>query len=71
MFESKAALDQFKAGAFTFSRQVSAVAIQAGAADAARYRNGVAVFIDPKGGLMGEASIGGQQFVYEPWQQQS
>jgi len=30
------------------------------------YSNGVAVFAIPKGGLMAEASIGGQKFSFKP-----
>jgi hypothetical protein len=40
------------------------VAIKAGAAATAKYENGVAVFTMPKGGLMAEASVGGQQFTF-------
>jgi len=66
VFQNKWALDQFKAGNFEFAAQVSAVAINSGAAASAKFQNGVAVFIDVKGGLMGEASIGGQKFTYQP-----
>ncbi len=33
----------------------------------ARYRKGIAVFLHTKGGLMYEASIGGQKFNFEPY----
>ena len=36
------------------------------ATTAANYSNGVAVFTVAKGGLMYEASIGGQKFKYTP-----
>jgi lipid-binding SYLF domain-containing protein len=68
VFQNKWALDQFKAGNFEFAAQVSGVAINSGAAASAKFQNGVAVFIDVKGGLMGEASIGGQKFSYQPAQ---
>lgn len=32
-----------------------------------RYRNGMAVFVHTRGGLMYEASVGGQSFTYEPY----
>jgi len=32
----------------------------------AKYTNGVAVFTDDLGGLMAEASVGGQKFTYKP-----
>ena len=66
-FENKAALDRFKENKVEFSGQVSAVAAKAGAAATARYADGVSVFTQEKGGLMLEASIGGQKFKYEPW----
>lgn len=66
VFETKEALDKFKSNTFEFSGQASAVAVRAGAAATAPYENGVAVFTMIKGGLMFEASIGGQRFSYEP-----
>ena len=65
-FEDAAALQRFKAGKLKFSAQASAVAITAGASATADYENGVAVFTMTKGGLMYEASIGGQTFTFEP-----
>lgn len=66
-FENKAALDRFKDNKFEFSGQVSAVAVKSGAAATAKYADGVSVFTQEKGGLMLEASLGGQKFTYEPW----
>ncbi|MHC4218232.1 MAG: lipid-binding SYLF domain-containing protein [Planctomycetota bacterium] len=63
-FQTAGALDSFKAGEFAFSAQATGVAVKAGAAATADYSNGVAVFTKPKGGLMGEASIGGQNFSF-------
>jgi hypothetical protein len=40
------------------------VALKAGAAANAKYEKGVMVFTITKGGLMYEASIGGQKFGY-------
>ncbi len=65
-FRDKAAFERFKAGNLEFSAEASAVAITAGAAAKAAYSKGVAVFTMAKGGLMYEASIGGQSFSYEP-----
>ena len=64
-FESKAALDRFKESKFEFAAQVSAVAVKKGASGSAKYTNGVMVFTMQKGGLMYEASVGGQKFKYE------
>ena len=66
-FETAAALTDFKKGSFALAAQVSAVAAAAGASANAKYANGVAVFTVAKGGLMYEASVGGQKFGYEPF----
>ncbi|HTR31802.1 MAG TPA: YSC84-related protein [Puia sp.] len=65
-FKDKDALDRFMDNKFEFSEQASAVAVKAGAAANADYRHGVAVFSQEKGGLMVEASLGGQKFTYKP-----
>ena len=67
-FEKAETLKGFKNSDFAFSAQVSAVALKSGAAANAKYRDGVAVFTATKGGLMYEASIGGQKFSYKPWE---
>ena len=64
-FQTKHTLATFKAGEFAFAGQASGVAVRAGASADAAYTAGVAVFTRPQGGLMGEASIGGQNFTYE------
>jgi lipid-binding SYLF domain-containing protein len=64
-FESKKELDRFKNSQFEFSAQASAVAAKAGASANAKYTNGVMVFTMQKGGLMYEASIGGQKFKFK------
>ncbi len=65
-FDYKESLDYFKTGNFAFAAQASAVLVTAGSGASADYDRGVAVFVMPLGGLMFEASIGGQQFRYEP-----
>ncbi len=65
LFMTQDQLDKFKRNQFTFSANLSAVAIKPGAAAAADYSGGVAVFVQPRGGLMAEASIGGQQFTFK------
>jgi len=64
-FESKKEMDRFKESKFEFSAQASAVAANAGASADAKYANGVMVFTMEKGGLMYEASIGGQKFKFK------
>lgn len=66
-FEVEKVLSDFKAGNFAFAAGVSAVAVEAGAAAAAKYRDGVAVFTATKAGLMVEAAVGGQKFSFEPF----
>lgn len=65
-FKDKATLNDFTGGNFEFSAQASAVAATAGASADADYSNGVAVFTIAKGGLMYEASVGGQKFSFTP-----
>lgn len=65
-FETTTALKSFQAGTFEFAGQVSAVAATAGASADADYEHGVVVFTMARGGLMVEASIGGQNFSYRP-----
>lgn len=66
-FETENTLKGFKNGDFAFAAEVSAVALTAGASANAGYRNGVAVFTAAKGGLMYEASVGGQKFSFKPY----
>ena len=64
MFEHKAALDRFKAGEFGFAAGASTVVLKAGVATNPNCVDGVAV-VEPIGGVMVEAAIGGQQFTYQ------
>jgi lipid-binding SYLF domain-containing protein len=66
LFKDQTALDDFKRGNFEFGAQASAVAVTAGASADLKYNSGVAIFTMAKGGLMYEASVGGQKFSYEP-----
>ena len=63
-FKDKKSLSDFTAENFEFGAQVSAVAVTAGASANADYNNGVAIFTLAKGGLMYEASVGGQKFTF-------
>jgi lipid-binding SYLF domain-containing protein len=67
LFEDQASLDNFKKGNFEFSAQVSAVAVTAGVSQNAKYEKGIMVLTMAKGGLMYEASVGGQKFKYEAY----
>ena len=63
-FENQADLNRFKENKIEFSGQASAVAATKGAAANAKYKDGVMIFSQIKGGLMYEASVGGQKFKY-------
>ncbi len=63
-FETKADLDRFKENRLELSAQASAVAATAGASANVKYKEGVMIFTQAKGGLMYEASIGGQKFKF-------
>ena len=63
-FETEADLNRFKQNKYEFSGQASAVAATKGAAANAKYKDGVMIFSQIKGGLMYEASVGGQKFKY-------
>jgi len=65
-FNDDVALADFKRGNYELGAQASAVAVTAGASADADYNSGVAIFTQAKGGLMYEASVGGQKFKVEP-----
>ncbi len=64
-FKDDIALGQFQRGNFELNAQASAVAVTLGASADADYDKGVAIFTNVGGGLMYEASVGGQKFKYE------
>ena len=64
-FEDDVALGNFQRGNYELGAQVSAVAITAGASADAKFNEGIAIFTEAKGGLMYEASVGGQKFKIE------
>jgi len=65
-FQDDAALRTFQRGNYEMSAQASAIIANAGTAATTSYEKGVAVFLMGRGGLMAEASVGGQKFEYEP-----
>ena len=64
-FQNKRDLDRFTDGNFEFGASASAALITEGANASVDYANGVAVMTYSKGGLMYEASIGGQKFTFK------
>ena len=66
VFENKAALDRFKSGKTAFAANASAVLVKAGAAATSNYASGAMVFVSSEGGMMLEAAIGAQKFIFKP-----
>jgi len=66
-FKDQAALADFIKGNYELSAQIAVVIVKAGMATNTDYSNGVAVFVMPNAGLMGELTIGGQKFSYKPY----
>ena len=64
-FQNERDLDRFTDGNFEFGASASAALITEGANASVDYTNGVAVMTFSKGGLMYEASIGGQKFTFK------
>ena len=64
-FENAEAYERFVGNKFEFAAQVSAVALEAGVSLDAEYSDGMLVFTMAIGGLMYEASVGGQKFKTE------
>jgi lipid-binding SYLF domain-containing protein len=63
-FEDEDSFGRFKANKVEMSAQVSAVIAASGASKDAKYVDGVLVFTRTKGGVMFEASVGGQKFKF-------
>lgn len=66
VFSDRASLERLKAGNFSLGGNISAVALTTGAAASTRFSGGVAVFVVPRGGVMAELSLSGQQINYQP-----
>ena len=65
-FQTTDALENFKLGHLKLDAQASAIALTARASADLAYRSGVAIVTMAKGGLMYEASVGGQKFSFRP-----
>lgn len=65
-FETKKSYEHFINGRLKFDGQASATAIKKGVSLDIAYNEGVAVFTQAIGGLMFEASLGGQHFTFKP-----
>ena len=65
LIQDDKALASFKSNKTELGANASAVALSKGLVDAnAKFTNGFAIYTLANGGLMGEASVGGQRFTY-------
>jgi lipid-binding SYLF domain-containing protein len=65
VFQTREALRKFEDEKLEFGANASAIVLKAGAAKTASFRDGVAVFVSPKGGAMAELSVSGQKLQFE------
>ena len=65
-FKDEAALENFKRGRLKLDAQASAVALTERISADLAYREGVAIVTMAEGGLMYEASVGGQKLSFHP-----
>jgi lipid-binding SYLF domain-containing protein len=65
-FKDDAALENFKRGHLKLDAQASAIALTERVGADLPYRNGIAIVTMAEGGLMYEASVGGQKLSYHP-----
>ena len=66
VFEDSYGVQRVKREEFSFSANASAVMLDAGVAGSTTFRDGVAVFVVPRGGVMAELAVGGQRIDFEP-----
>lgn len=66
VFRDQFAVERLKAGQFELGANASAIALTTGAAAAANFNDGLAVFTMPRGGLMAELSVSGQKLNFQP-----
>ena len=64
-FENAEAYERFVGNKFEFAAQTSAIALKAGVSLDVPYKDGMLIFTKGEGGLMFEASVGGQKFKSE------
>jgi lipid-binding SYLF domain-containing protein len=66
VFRDEFAIQRVMNNAYDLSASASAVALTDGAAAATQFEEGIAVFVVPRGGLMLDVSVAGQQLRLEP-----
>lgn len=65
-FENEEAFKKFTDDDFQLSADATAVALKEGSTTNERFTNGIIIYTKPKGGLMFDASVGGQKFEFSP-----
>lgn len=63
-FENRDVMEKFRKGQIKLSAEVSAIAVDKGAAANVKFTDGMIVFVQQKAGLMYELSVGGQVFTF-------
>lgn len=66
VFMDPNAVAELKNGEFSVGANASGVILTSGAAATAQFDNGIGVFLMPRGGVMAELSVSGQQINYQP-----
>lgn len=64
VFATAEPFNKFTQGNWGFGANAAAVAMKAGAAKSAQFKDGVVTFVDTRGGLMADLSLEGQKFRY-------
>jgi lipid-binding SYLF domain-containing protein len=64
VFQHQADIERVRQNAYTIGGNVSAAVLSAGAGASTQFQNGVAVFVEPHGGVMAEVSISGQRLKF-------
>jgi lipid-binding SYLF domain-containing protein len=64
VFGTESAFNSFTRGEYSLGANASVVALKAGAAAGAQFRDGVVTFVESRGGLMADLSLEGQRFRF-------
>lgn len=66
VFKTQEAFRKFQGNRLSFGADANIVALKAGAAASAEFRNGIVVFLHNQGGLMADLSLKGQNISFVP-----
>jgi lipid-binding SYLF domain-containing protein len=64
VLESRDSLERLKLGTYSLGGDINVVALTTGAAAAADFRQGIAVFVRPNGGIMAGVTVTGQKLNF-------